>query len=311
MLPQREKKNISFLPLTQRQAEGLTGYLMAAPWIIGFLVFVAGPMIYSLFLSFTRWDLFTPPRVIGFENYQQLLTDDPAFLQSLKVTSIYAFFGVPLQVIAGLIVAVLLNSKIRFLAFFRSIYYLPSIVGGISVAIMFRWIFGTQFGIVNGMLSAVGIDGPSWLGDPNWVLVTFILMGIWGSGQSMLIYLGALQGVPTELYDAADVDGASSFAKFIRITVPMVTPAIFFNLIIGIINALQEFITPFAMTNGGPANASLFMVLYLYRNAFEFFKMGYASAIAWLLFIYILILSLLVLRSSKAWVYYEGGTKGR
>jgi multiple sugar transport system permease protein len=297
--------------LRPKRAEAISGYLMAAPWIVGFLVFVAGPMIASGYLSFTRWDLFTAPRWVGLDNYVTLLSDDANFLRSLKVTSIYAFVGVPLQVTVGLILAALLNQEIRFLGLFRSIYYLPSVVGGISVAIMFRWIFGTQNGIINASLRALGFQGPSWLGDPNWVLVAFILMSIWGAGQAMLIYLGALQGVPTELYEAADVDGAGPLTKFFRVTVPMVTPAIFFNLIMGVIAALQEFILPFAMTGGGPANASLFIVLYLYRNAFQLFQMGYASAIAWLLFVYILILTLLIIRSSSAWVHYEGARGGR
>ncbi|MFO7320706.1 MAG: sugar ABC transporter permease [Chloroflexota bacterium] len=284
---------------------------MASPWIIGFLVFVVGPMIYSLYLSMTRWDLFTPPRWIGLENYQQLLFNDPTFFQSLKITTIYAFVGVPLQVALGLVLATLLNQKIRFLSFFRSVYYLPSVIGGISVAIMFRWIFGTQFGLINSALRVIGIEGPSWLGDPNWVIVSFILMSLWGSGSSMLINLGALQNIPTELYEAADVDGAGTLAKFFRITIPMMTPVIFFNMVIGIIHALQEFVLPFVMTGGGPADASLFLVLYLYRNAFQFFQMGYASAIAWLLFFYILVLTLLIVRSSRAWVYYEGAIRGR
>lgn len=294
-----------------RRGEAITGLLMASPWIIGFLVFIVGPMIYSLYLSMTRWDLFTPPRWIGLENYTVLLTDDPTFFQAVKITTIYAFVGVPLQVALGLVLATLLNQKIRFLSLFRSIYYLPSVIGGISIAIMFRWIFGTQFGLINGMLSGVGIQGPSWLGDPSWVMVSFILMSLWGAGSSMLIYLGALQGIPTELYEAADVDGAGSLVKFFRVTIPMMTPVIFFTMIMGIIQALQEFVLPFVMTGGGPADASLFLVLYLYRNAFQFFQMGYASAIAWLLFAYILLLTLLVFRSSSAWVYYEGSVKGR
>jgi multiple sugar transport system permease protein len=284
---------------------------MASPWIIGFFVFIVGPMVYSLYLSMTRWDLFTAPRWVGLENYTVLLTDDPTFFQAIKITTIYAFIGVPLQVALGLVLATLLNQKIRFLSLFRSIYYLPSVIGGISIAIMFRWIFGTQFGLLNGMLGGLGIQGPSWLGDPAWVMVSFVLMSLWGAGSSMLIYLGALQGIPTELYEAADVDGAGTLAKFFRITIPMMTPVIFFNMVMGIIHALQEFVLPFVMTNGGPADASLFLVLYLYRNAFQFFQMGYASAIAWLLFAYILLLTLLVVRSSSAWVYYEGSVRGR
>ncbi len=297
--------------LNYRRTEAIAGILMASPWIIGFLVFIAGPMVISLYLSMTRWDLFTPPKWVGFENYITLLTDDPTFIQSLKVTLIYSVVSVPLQVITGLILATLLNQKIRFLSVFRSIYYLPSVVGGLSIAIMFRWIFGTQYGLLNGALALLGVKGPSWLGDPNWVMVSFILMSLWGSGAGMLIYLGGLQGIPTELYEAADVDGAGTTAKFLRITVPMMTPVIFFNLVMGIIGALQEFVLPLAMTNGGPANSSLFIVLNLYRNAFQFFQMGYASAIAWVLFVIILALTALVFRFSNAWVYYEGSVKGR
>jgi multiple sugar transport system permease protein len=297
--------------LSLRRGEAIAGILMASPWIIGFLVFVAGPMIASLYLSMTRWDLFTAPQWVGFENYVNLLTNDATFIQSLKVTLIYSVVSVPLQVIVGLILATLLNQKIRFLGVFRSIYYLPSVVGGLSVAIMFRWIFGTQFGLLNGVLRIFGITGPSWLGDPNWVMISFILMSLWGSGSAMLIYLGGLQGIPTELYEAADVDGAGTVSKFLHITVPMMTPVIFFNLVMGIIAALQEFVLPFAMTNGGPANASLFIVLGLYRNAFQFFQMGYASAIAWILFIIILVLTIIIFRFSNAWVYYEGSIRGR
>ncbi|QPC85226.1 sugar ABC transporter permease [Phototrophicus methaneseepsis] len=296
---------------SNRRGEAVAGILMASPWIIGFLIFVLGPMIASLYLSFTRWDLFTAPKWVGLDNYTNLLFDDASFIQSLKVTTIYAFIGVPLQVSLGLVLATLLNQKIRFLGFFRTVYYLPSVIGGIAVAVMFRWIFGSQFGLINGFLSSIGVQGPSWLGDPNWVLPSFILMSLWGAGSSMLIYLGALQGIPTDLYEAADVDGAGSFVKFMRITIPMMTPVIFFNMVMGIIAGLQEFVIPFIMTGGGPADSSLFLVLYLYRNAFEFFKMGYASALAWLLFIYIMVLTGLVLRSSSMWVYYEGSMKGR
>ncbi|MCE2489133.1 MAG: sugar ABC transporter permease [Anaerolineae bacterium] len=299
------------LSLSSRQSEALTGILMASPWILGFIIFIAGPMLISLYLSFTRWDLFTEPRWIGLRNFEQLFLRDAKFLLSLKVTTIYAFVSVPLQVSLGLVLANLLNHKIRLLGFFRTVYYLPSVIGGIAVAVMFRWIFGTQFGLINSMLATLGIQGPSWLGDPDLVLVSFILMSMWGAGASMLIYLGALQGIPSELYEAADVDGAGNLARFLRITVPMMTPVIFFNMIMGIITALQEFVLPFIMTRGGPANSSTFLVLYLYRNAFELFKMGYASAIAWIIFIYIMVLTVFIIRSSSMWVYYEGSLKGR
>ncbi len=297
--------------LTHRQAESLTGFVMASPWILGFLFFVAFPMIASLYLAMTRWDIFTPPKFLGLENFEVLLTDDHVFWQSMRVTTLFAVFSVPLQIAVGLGLAQLLNQKIRLLGMFRSIYYLPSVLSGVSIAIMFRWIFGTQFGLLNGALKMLGIEPVSWLGDPNVVLLSFILMSIWGSGANMLIYLGALQSVPTELYEAAEVDGAGSARKFFKITVPMITPVIFFTLINGIIQSLQEFQTPFVLTNGGPADSSLFIVLYLYRNAFQWFRMGYASAIAWIIFAYVLVLSLLVMKSSSAWVYYEGSLRGR
>jgi multiple sugar transport system permease protein len=293
------------------RSEAIAGYLMAAPWLIGFVLFIFGPMVVSLYQSMTTWDLFTSPNWVGLQNYQTLFSNDPVFLQSLRVTSLYAFVSVPLQVILGLILATLLNQKIRLQSFFRTMFYLPSVIGGISVAIMFRWVFGTQFGLINSMLTMFGVTGPSWLGDPSWVLTSFILMSLWGSGASMLVYLGALQSVPTELYEAAEVDGAGTLRKWWRITVPLVTPAIFLNMVMGIIEALQEFTLPLVMTDGGPANASMFLVLYLYRHAFQFFQMGYASAIAWVLFIYIMILTILIFRSSSAWVYYEGSIQGR
>ena len=307
----KRKRSNGRFSLTYRQAEALTGFVMAAPWIIGFFVFVAGPMIASLYLAMTRWDIFTSPKFLGLENFQVLLTEDNLFWKSFRVTTLFAVFSVPLQIAVGLGLAQLLNQKIRLLGMFRSIYYLPSVLSGVSIAIMFRWIFGTQYGLLNTVFNILGIEPVSWLGDPNIVLLSFILMSIWGSGANMLIYLGALQGVPSELYEAAEVDGAGPFRKFLKITIPMITPVIFFTLINGIIISLQEFQTPFILTGGGPADSSLFIVLYLYRNAFEWFKMGYASAIAWIIFAYVMVLSIVVMRSSKAWVYYEGSLKGR
>lgn len=297
--------------LSQRQREALAGWLFASPWMLGFLLFIAGPMVASIVLSLMKWDLLTPAKFVGLRNYRKLFTDDPLVFQSLKVSSIYAFTSVPLNISLALFLAVLLNQKIRLMSLYRSLYYLPSVVGGIAVAVMWRTILGTRFGLINGMLRSLGIEGPSWLGDANWVLVSFVLMSLWGAGSSMLIYLGGLQGIPSALYEAAEVDGAGGWRKFIHITVPMMTPVIFFNAVMGIIGALQVFVGPFIMTGGGPHNSSLFLVLYLYRNAFQYFKMGYASALAWILFVYIMVLSALVVRSSGAWVHYEGSLKGR
>lgn len=299
------------LVLSQTQREAIAGWLFALPWALGFLLFVFGPMVASIVFSLLKWDLMTPAKFVGLRNYQKLLTNDPLVWQSLKVTTIYAFTSVPLTITFALFLAVLLNQKIKLLSLFRSLYYLPSVIGGIAVAVMWRTIFGTRFGLINGFLRIFDITGPSWLGSGDWVIVSFVIMSLWGAGGSMLIYLGGLQGIPTSLYEAAEVDGAGAWSKFVRITVPMMTPVIFFNAIMGIISALQIFVGPFIMTGGGPHNSSLFVVLYLYQNAFQFFKMGYASALAWVLFLYIMIYSILVVRSSDAWVYYEGTLKGR
>jgi len=292
-----------------QRREAIMGFLFASPWILGFILFIAGPMLVSVVLSLMRWDLLTPPEFIGLANYVKMIEDELVG-QALKVTTIYSLTSVPLQVVLGLLLAILLNQKIRLLSVFRSIYYLPSVIGGISVAVMWRWIFGTQFGLLNAMLARVGIQGPSWLGDPDWVIVSFVIMSLWGTGSSMLIYLGGLQGIPSSLYEAASIDGAGSWRKFLHITIPMMTPVILFNMVMGIIGSLQAFVLPFVMTGGGPHNSSLFFVLYLYRNAFQLFKMGYASALAWVLFFYILALTLLIVRSSDVWVYYESSLKG-
>jgi len=294
-----------------QRTEAIWGIGLALPWLIGFVVWTAGPMLASIVLSLTSWDLLSPPKFVGLANYATLIGNDPSVFQSLKVTTLYAFFALPLNLALGLFVAVLLNQKVRFQSFIRTVYYLPAVVSGVAVALLWSWIFSPDFGMLNTLLSYVGITGPGWLASETWVLPSFILMSLWGVGGAMIIYLAGLQGIPTEMYEAAQVDGASDWVRFWSITIPMVSPVLLFNLIIGIIQALQEFVRAYIMTNGGPHDASLFFMLYLYRNAFEYFKMGYASSLAWVLFIYIMVLTVLVLRSSAAWVYYEGQIKGK
>jgi multiple sugar transport system permease protein len=216
-----------------------------------------------------------------------------------------------LHTVFGMLLAILLNQKIRFQRFVRTVYYLPSVVSGVAVALLWQWIFSPDFGLLNALLGLVGITGPAWLADEHTVIISFVIMSLWGVGAGMIIYLAGLQGIPSDLYEAAQVDGAGTMRQFWNITIPMLSPVIFFNVIIGVIAALQIFTQAYVMTNGGPHDASLFFMLYLYRNAFEFFKMGYASALAWVLFFYILALTLLVIRSSAIWVYYEGRTGGR
>ncbi len=291
--------------------EAIEGYLFISPWIFGFLVFIAGPLIASILLSFSRWDIVTPSKLIGIKNYGELFTKDELFRQSLKVTIIYTVFSVPLRLAFALFVAVFLNRKIRALSYFRTVIYMPEVVSGVALAIMWLWIFNPEFGVLNSLLSKIGIQGPAWIFSITWALPSFILMSIWKIGGTMVIYLAGLQGIPTQLYEAAEIDGANEWHKFWKVTLPMLSPVIFFTLIINMIGSFQIFAESFVMTKGGPGNATLFYVLYLYRNAFEYFRMGYASALAWILFLVILVFTLLIFRSSAWWVYYEAETKGR
>ncbi|MEM3515777.1 MAG: sugar ABC transporter permease [Saccharolobus sp.] len=291
--------------MRRRYKEILVGYLFASPWIIGFIVFIAGPMIASVVLSFTDWNLLSSPKWIGFKNYYVLLKEDNLVFHSLKVTTYYAFTSVPLRVIIGLMLAILLNQNIKLRSFFRTVYYLPSISSGVAVSILWLWLLNSEFGLINYILRLVGINGPNWLGDSRYVIPAFVLISLWGVGGSMLIYLAGLQDIPTEYYEAAEIDGANSLQRFWYILLPLMSPIIFFNLITGLIAALQIFTQAFIITGGGPHNSSLFFVLYLYRQAFTFLRMGYASALAWILFLYIFILTLLIIRSSNVWVFYS------
>jgi multiple sugar transport system permease protein len=284
------------------------GWLFASPWIIGFFLFTLGPMLASLALSFSEWDLITPIKFVGLANFQTMLKD-PLVAQSLKVTIVYALASVPLHIVFGMLIALLLNTDIIGLRFYRTAFYLPSVLSGVAVALLWRWLFSPEFGLINTMLSSIGVSGPSWLGDPKWALPSLILMSVWAVGAGAIIYLAGLQGIPTELYEAAEVDGARYWQRLFRITIPLMTPVLFFQLVMGIITALQTFTQAFIMTNGGPNNATLFAILYLYQNAFMYQRMGYASAFAWVLFLLILILTVLVFRSSTSWVYYEGESR--
>ncbi|MEM7128431.1 MAG: sugar ABC transporter permease [Chloroflexota bacterium] len=296
---------------TYRNSESLLGWAMASPWIIGFIIFTAGPMIASLWLAGTDWDLLSSPKWVGLANFQTMIWEDELPLHALRITALYALMSLPLHLLFGVSLAMLLNTNIRGLAVLRTIYYLPAILAGVAVALLWRWIFSAEFGLLNLALSWVGIQGPAWLADRTWVLPSFVVMSLWGVGGSMVIYLAGLQAIPTDLYEAAEIDGANWIHRILNITLPMLSPVIFFQLVMGIIQAMQIFTQAFIMTNGGPANASLFYMLYLYRQAFQFFNMGYASALAWVLFLCILLLTLLVFRTASTWVYYEAETGGR
>lgn len=298
-------KRKSWWNATRREA--LIFYLLISPWLIGFLTFVLGPMIASFGFSLTRWDMLTSAKFVGFYNYAKALNNDPLFWQALKVTVLYSLFSVPLSLIVSLGVALLLNQAVRGLSVFRTIYYLPSVVSGVSVMVLWMWIFNPQIGLINTVLGYFGIQGPGWIFDPDWALPALIIMSLWGAiGGKMIIWLAGLNGIPSVLYEAAELDGAGPFGKFWNITVPMLTPTIFFNLIMSIVGTLQTFGEAYVMTKGGPMNATLFYNYYLFVKAFEHFEMGYASALAWFLFILIMLVSLAVIRSSDAWVYYEG-----
>ena len=292
-----------------RRNEELAGWLFASPWILGFLLFTAGPMLISAGFAFAEYNLLQPAQWVGTANIEKALSGDPLVWQSLKVTTIYAFVSVPLQIVFGLIIALLLNTNIRGLQYYRTIYYLPSVLSGVAVALLWRWIYAPNYGLINALLAGFGIQGPGWLSDARWALPSLIGMSLWHVGGGIVIYLAGLQGVPTEIYEAAEVDGAGWLTRFWNVTIPLITPVLFYQLIIGIITALQVFTQALIMTNGGPHDSTLFFVLYLYRNAFQFFKMGYASVLAWILFFYILLLTLLVYRSSSVWVFYSGEVK--
>lgn len=291
--------------------EEIVGYLMAGPWLLGMVWFIFGPFGAAAWLSFTDYDILTAPTWIGIENFDVMLTEDPLFWKSLSVTTIYAVVSIPLQIGLGLFLAILLNTSIRGLAWLRTVYYLPAVLSGIAVSFLWIWVFSADWGVLNFLLSKIGIPGPNWLTSEDWALTALIIMSLWGVGAGLVIYLAGLQGVPTELYEAAEIDGATRIRAFFNITLPMVSPVILFQLIMGIISALQVFTQGYVMTAGGPNNSTLFFILYLYRNAFRFLKMGYASALAWAIFVYILLLTLLVLRSSRAWVFYSGEIRGR
>ncbi|SDX56081.1 carbohydrate ABC transporter permease [Paenibacillus sp. CF384] len=290
--------------------EAVAGYLFIAPWIVGFVVFVLGALITAFYVSLTDWDLLTPSKWIGADNYNTLI-HDKKFWISLRVTVIYVVTAVPLGIAFGFCIALLLNQKIKGLSVWRTIYYFPAILSGVAVSLMWMWVLNPDFGVINLLLSYVGIQGPGWIASPDWALPSLVLMSVWGAGGGMIIYLAGLQGIPTELYEAAEIDGCSKWMKLWKITIPMMTSVIFFNLIIGMISAFQTFTEAYVITNGGPDNATLFYAMYLYQNAFKFFKMGYASALAWVLFLIILLVTVLLFATSRKWVYYASGEENR
>ena len=282
------------------------GFLFVLPFVLGVLLFKLFPFVMSFALSFTQYDLMDPPVFVGLRNYRELAFEDPLFRQSLGVTLLFAALAVPLRVGFALFIAHVLNFKLRGIAFFRSAFYLPSILGGsIAVAVLWRFVFARN-GLVNGVLAQLGIEPVPWLADEHYSLWTIVLLFTWQFGSAMVIFLAALQNVPASLYEAAEIDGASRAQQFWRITVPLITPVIFFNMIMQMVHAFQEFNGPYAITEGGPLSSTYVLALYIYDQSFRFFNLGYGSALSWVLFAIVAGLSALSFWSSRYWVFYAG-----
>ena len=297
------------------QAASGWGLLFASPWLLGFLIFVLYPLVASLYYSFTDYNIIKSPQWVGLDNARALLTDS-LFWTSMGNTLYLVVFGLPAGLAVSLLLAILLNQKVAAMPLFRTIFYLPSIMPAVASALLFLWVLNPQYGMINLALRSVGIAGPGWMTDPAWSKPALIILGLWTSGGTMLIYLAGLQGIPAHLYEAAMIDGANWWHKFWHVTIPMLSPTIFFNLIIGLIGTFQYFTEAYIMTTGnsggsndipgGPLNSTMFYSIYLFQNGFAYFKMGYASAMAWILFLIVLAATLLIFKTSARWVYYEG-----
>jgi multiple sugar transport system permease protein len=288
-----------------RRKEAMFGYIAILPWLIGFLVFTAGPMVFSAYLTFTSWELITPPEWIGLANYEFLLKDK-MFLDTLRNTTMYTVISVPLQLIIALGVALLLNLNVRGTNWYRAIIFLPSQTPAVASAMLWFLIFSPTSGLANVILKWFGVPEQRWLWDVNLVKPALITIAIWAFGGAMIIFLAGLQDIPQSLYEAADIDGASAVSKFFNITVPLLSPTIFFNLVIGLIGAFQVFTPVYLMTRGGPGTSSMMMNMLIYRHGFEEFNMGYASLLAWVLFLIVIVLTIVQFTVARRWVYYEG-----
>jgi multiple sugar transport system permease protein len=296
---------VQFAISAREKAKLRNGLLLASPWIIGLIVFYIYPIAASFYYSFTEYKVLTPAEWIGLRNYITLIREDPLFRLSLYNTLYYVALEVPLSILVSICLALALNTKVIGTSIYRTIYFLPTLVPSVASAVLWMWVLNPQYGLINSVLYKLGINGPGWIADPKWSKPSIILMQVWGGvGRPIVIYLASLQDIPQQLYEAAEIDGANVWAKIRWITLPMLTPVILFNTVMGLIGAFQMFTQPFIMTDGGPANSTLFYTLYLYRNAFRYFKMGYASAMAWILFLLIFLLTVLIFRSSSRWVYY-------
>jgi len=300
----QERKATRPLSLSMSRRRMLAGYLFISPVVLGYLIWVAGPMVIAIWLSLTDWDLLRTPRFVGLENYRTMLQTD-LFWKSLGVTFYFTLVSVPLSLVLSFAVAMLMNVKVRGIAFFRMLFYMPSIVPAVANAVLWVWVLNSEFGLLNVLMRWLGLPKVLWLQDPAWAMPSLILMSLWGIGGAMVIYLAGLQGIPQHLYEAAEIDGANYWNRFRHVTIPMMSPVIFFNLVIGLVAALQTFTQGYLITKGGPQNSTLFYGLYIYRSAFQDFKMGYAAALSWVLFGIVLALSLFIFRYLGGLVYYE------
>ncbi|WP_374121390.1 carbohydrate ABC transporter permease [Paenibacillus sp. LHD-117] len=287
----------------------VTPYLFILPWIVGLFAFTLGPLVFSLVISFFDWPIVGEVRFVGLQNYIEMFTQDSMFWSSLLVTLKFAALFVPLNMVIALGLAMMLNQNVRGKAVFRTVFYLPSVISGVALAMIWAWVYSGEYGILNYFLSMIGIAGPDWLNSTTWAPVAIVIASLWGQGTMMLIFLAGLKNIPKELYEAASIDGAGKVGQFFRITLPMLSPTLLFNLITTIIAAFQQLTLALVLTGGGPMLSTYFYAMYMYENAFKFSKMGYASANAWFMFLIVLSLTMLVFKSSSMWVYYEGEMK--
>lgn len=300
----KKKRNFSM-----KRREGIQGYLFILPWIIGFIGLQAGPLLFSLYGSFTNYDVTSQMDFVGFKNYIKAFTFDPLFWKSLYNTLFYVVLSVPLTTFGSMLIALLLNQKIKGMRFFRTIFYLPAVLTGVAVYLLWMQLLSPT-GLINDVLSVFGIQGPAWLLDANWTKPSLILMQTWSLGGGMLLYLAALQGVPPSLYEAAEIDGATAFRKFWHISLPSITPVVFFDLVTGTIGGFQVFQQAYVMTDngkGGPQNSLLFFNLHMWNEAFTSFNMGYAMSMSWVLFVIVMVITLVNIKLAPRWVHYEGG----
>lgn len=290
--------------------EAIAGFLSVSPWVIGFLLFTLGPILASVYFSFTQWTITRPPEWIGLDNYVRMFTKDPLFWQTLKVTSAFVLMSLPLKLVCGLGLSLLLNLKVPGMNIYRTIFYIPAVISGVAVSLMWMWLLQPDTGVINTLLEMIGIQGPGWFWDPKWALPSVALMSVWSVGGSAVIYLAGLQNIPPHLYEAAQIDGAGRWHSFWKITLPLLTPTLF-QLIVEMIGSFKVFTQAFVITKGGPLKATYFYLFYFYEEAFQNFNMGYASALALFLMIVIMAATLVVNYTSKHWVYYEAGEENQ